>query len=91
MLRNAIWLFIISLVVLFIFLPSYTRMQDLQQKNADYEKQIEALKRDNAKLLEENRLLEEDPEYLEKVGREKMGLIREGEVVYKITPITEEE
>jgi cell division protein FtsB len=35
--------------------------------------------------LEEKRLLEEDPAYLEKVGREKMGLIRKGEVVYKIS------
>ncbi len=30
------------------------------------------------------------PYYLEKVAREKMGLIKEGEVVYKITPVEEE-
>jgi len=61
-------------------------MQDLKQKNLDYERQIEVLKAKKAKLEEEKRLLESDPLYLEKVAREKMGLIREGEVVYEIVP-----
>ena len=62
-------------------------MQDLKQKNLDYQKQMELLKKQNAKLIEEMHLLEEDPYYLEKVARDKMGLIKEGEVVYKITPV----
>ncbi|MCB9772266.1 MAG: septum formation initiator family protein [Candidatus Omnitrophica bacterium] len=86
MIKNALWLFALTLFALFIFLPSYTRLQDLRQKNVDYSKQIEALKQRKIKLLEEKRLLETDPAYLEKVGREKMGLIRKGEVVYKLTP-----
>lgn len=86
MIKNALWLFALTLFALFIFLPSYTRLQDLRQKNVDYSKQIEALKHRKIKLLEEKRLLEQDPTYLEKVGREKMGLIRKGEVVYKLTP-----
>ena len=89
--KNAIWLFIFTLMILFWFLPSYTRMQDLKLKNQDYLKQIEALKKKNAELAEEKRLLEEDPVYLEKVGREKMGLIKKGEVVYKITPVSDME
>ena len=52
-------------------------MQDLEQKNLDYQKQMDLLKKQNAKLLEEKRLLEEDPYYLEKVGRDKMGLIKD--------------
>ena len=84
--KNAIWLFIISVVVLVVFLPSYSKMQDLRQTNLDYQAQIETLKIENDKLQEERKQLEEDPYYLEKVGREKMGLIREGEVIYKITP-----
>ncbi|OGX31500.1 MAG: hypothetical protein A2787_06820 [Omnitrophica WOR_2 bacterium RIFCSPHIGHO2_01_FULL_48_9] len=90
MLKNAIGLFVITLVVFIYFLPSYTKMQDLKQKNRDYGQQIMALKRQNEQLLEEKRLLETDPAYLEKVAREKMGLIREGEVVYKITPMNKE-
>jgi len=87
MLKNAIWLFVLSVLVLFIFVPSYSELQDLRKKNAEYVQQIKALKQERVELLQERRLLEEDPIYLEKVAREKMGLIREGEVVYKITPI----
>ena len=86
MIKSAIGLFILTILVLIIFLPSYTKMQDLKQKNLDYKKQIEQLQQKSAELKEEKRLLETDPVYLEKVAREKMGLIREGEVVYKITP-----
>ena len=88
MLKNALGLFIFSIVVLVVFLPSYTRMQDLKQKNSDYKKQIEQLTKKNAELKEEKRRLEQDPIYLEKVAREKMGLVKDGEVVYKIMPAT---
>ena len=60
-------------------------MQDLKLKNALYERQIIELEKMRTDLLEEKRLLEDDPEYLEKIAREKMGLVKENEVVYKIT------
>ena len=88
MIKSAVGLFILAIIVLVIFLPSYTKMQDLKQKNLDYKRQIEQLREKGAALREEKRLLQEDPVYLEKVAREKMGLIRQGEVVYKITPVT---
>ena len=87
MIKNAVGLFILTIIVLIVFLPSYTKMQDLKQKNFDYKRQIEQLQQKSAELKEERRLLENDPVYLEKVAREKMGLIRQGEVVYKITPV----
>lgn len=86
MLKNAIWLFSIAIMVLLLYIPSYTRMQDLKQKNADYKRQIQLLEAKNTQLKRERILLEQDPIYLEKVAREKMGLVREGEVVYKLTP-----
>jgi len=89
MLKNAIWLFVLSVIILGIFVPSYTRMQDLEQKNKAYLHEIKQLAAERDLLREERRLLEEDPAYLEKVAREKMGLIREGEVIYKITPVEE--
>jgi len=85
--RNAFWLFFGTAVLLVVFLPSYTRMQDLKMKNDEYRKQIEFLQAKNLQLRREKELLEKDPVYLEKVAREKMGLIREGEVVYRITPV----
>ena len=89
MLKNAIWLFFISIAVFLLFLPSYAKMQDLKLKNAMYEQQIVDLEKLRIDLLEEKRLLEDDPEYLEKIAREKMGLIKENEVIYKITTAQE--
>ena len=91
MIKNALWLFFLAIFALFIFLPSYTKLQDLRQRNVDYGNQVQALKLRKIKLMEEKRLLETDPMYLEKVGREKMGLIRKGEVVYKISQPTNAE
>ncbi len=76
-------------MALIIFVPRWRDMQDLHQKNIDYTQKIEELKKLNQELNEEKRRLEEDPVYLEKVAREKMGLAREGEVVYKIVPVEE--
>ena len=86
MLRNPLWLFTFAILILAFFLPSYTQMQDLNLKNQDYESQIQDLTKKNAKLREEKRLLVEDPDYFEKVAREKMGLVKENEVIYKFVP-----
>ena len=89
MVRSAIGLFVSAIIVLLVFLPSYTRMQDLRQKNTEYGHQVRDLVRKNGQLREEKRRLKEDPVYLEKIAREKMGLIREGEVVYKLVPVNQ--
>ena len=86
MLKNAICLFVLAILVLIVFLPSYTRMQDLKQKNARYAEDIKRLTKERENLLEERRKLTEDPAYLEKVAREEMGLIKEGEVIYRMVP-----
>ena len=86
MLKNAFILFAVAFVVLAIFLPTFSKWQDLQEKDRAYQQEIDDLKEEHTQLLEEKRLLEEDPVYLEKVAREKMGLIREGEVIYRLMP-----
>ena len=86
MVKNAIWLFGFTVVLLAVFLPSYVKMQDLKFKNREFAQRIESLQKHNTQLQQEQHLLETDPVYLEKIGREKMGLVREGETVYKIVP-----
>ena len=68
-------------------MPSYTQWQDKRQKNIEYGEKIYSLKQDQKALLKEKYLLENDPVYLERIAREKMGLVKEGEVVYKIQPV----
>ncbi len=86
MLKNALSLFILTVIILVVFLPSYSKMQDLKQKNREFAERILQLEARTGKLEQENHALQTDPDYLEKVGREKMGLIRQGEKVYKIVP-----
>jgi cell division protein FtsB len=43
---------------------------------------LATLRRDNAKLRDEKRRLTEDPATIESVARERLGLIRPGEVVF---------
>jgi cell division protein DivIC len=86
MIKNALSLFISAVVIVLVFLPSYSKMQELKQKNQDLVDRIQYLEVKNKKLEQEQQFLKNNPEYLEKVAREKMGLIRQGETVYKIVP-----
>lgn len=85
--KNAFLLFAVAVVILAMFLPTFSQKQMLQEKNRQYLREIYELKRQNAELTEEKRKLEDDPVYLEKVAREKMGIVKDGEVIYRITPV----
>lgn len=84
MIRNALFLCVVCAVVFLFYLPSYVKMQDLHDKNSAYKQRVSDLEQDNARLEEERRRLVTDPVYFEKVAREKMGIIRDDEVIYKI-------
>jgi len=75
----------IGIVVFFIiFLPGYTKLNDLKVKNARLGEQVLKLKEENKELTEEQKKLREDLLYIEKVAREELGLARDGEIIYKI-------
>ena len=71
-------------ILLIIFFPGYAKMQELRQKNRDLEDNIKKLQAENLKFSQERERLEKDPGYLERVGREKLGIVKKGEVVYKV-------
>ena len=85
-LRKAFWLFGLSVFLLVIFLPGYTKLQELRDKNQDLEIKIKRLSVDNALLQQELSRIENDPFYQERIAREKMGVVRKGEVPIKIIP-----
>ena len=84
MIRNALFIFGICAAIFVFFLPSYLQMQELHGKNVAYDRQIRELSQENEGLSDERQRLEEDPTYLESVAREKFGIIRDDEVIYKI-------
>jgi len=85
-LRKAFWLFGISVFLLVVFLPGYTKLQELRDKNNDLTKNIKRLSVDNYLLQEEIKRIQSDPVYQEKIAREKMGVVRKGEIPIKIIP-----
>ena len=86
LLRKAFWLFGLAVLLLVLFLPGYTKLQELKDKNHDLEFKIRKLNMDNALLQQELGRIENDPVYQEKIVREKMGVVRKGEIPVKIVP-----
>jgi len=67
---------------------SYYQIRGAQNKVRKVEEEIRELKRENELLeMEEKRM--KDPFYVEKMAREKLGLARKNEVIYKIVPAPE--
>jgi cell division protein FtsB len=83
-LRRAFWLFGVAVFLLVIFLPGYTKLQELRDKNRELEVRIKKMKIENTLLQQELKRLEDDPVYQEKIAREKLGVVRKGEIPIKI-------
>lgn len=89
MYKKVFWLFGIAASLLIIFLPGYTKLQDLRVKNKELSSNIDKLKKENVLLQSEIIRLQNDPLHQEKVAREKMGIVRRGEIPVKIVPESE--
>ena len=85
-LRKAFWLFGISVFLLVLFLPGYTKLQELRDKNRELNTRIKRLSVENYLLQEEVKRIQNDPVYQEKIAREKMGVVRKGEIPIRIIP-----
>ncbi len=85
-LKKAFSIFGIVIFLLIIFLPGYTKLQELRDKNVDLETKIKYLNVENALLQQELKRIESDPIYQEKIARQKMGVVRKGEIPIKIIP-----
>ena len=81
--KKIIYILIITGLIL-IFLPSFIKLQMLKSKNENLQEAIIDLQRSNASLSEEQERLQSDLDYVEKIARQKMGVTRKGEVIYKI-------
>ena len=66
-----------------IFLPGFSELQKLREKNENILKRIDILEGNNRELEEEVRQLKENPAYVEGKAREKLGIIRKDEYIYR--------
>ena len=79
-------LYIIIAVATVLFLPPFVKYQILRYKSKKIDEQIIQLKAENKRLEEEKLKLQTDIAYIEKRAREKVGMVRKGEIVMKETP-----
>jgi len=84
--KKIIIFFVILFVLALIYLRPYSKYKELSIKNKVLTEEIEYLKNVNRGLEEEKQALEDDPAFVEKRAREKMGIVKEGEVIYRIVP-----
>ena len=77
-------------ILLIIFLPGYSKLQELKAKNRSLLTEMDGLKRENKDLTREIDRLENDPFYIEKKARDKMGIGKKGEIRYKVINGSEE-
>lgn len=77
--------YVISTVIIFVavFLPGYFKLKKLREDNQEYRKRMHLLEEHNAQLKEELAKMQEDPEYLERKAREKLGIVKKGEIIYQ--------
>ncbi len=85
-LRRAFWIFGLVFLLLVLFLPGFTKLQELKDKNQDLEARIKELNIENALLQEQLERVLHDPLYQEELARDKMGVVRKGEIPVKIIP-----
>jgi len=90
MFKKAFWLFGATVFLLAVFLPGYTKLQDLRDRNTDLSKKIKQLNVENVFLGEELKRIKNDPVYQEQIAREKMGVVRKGEVPIKLVPMDQD-
>ena len=83
-LRKSFWLFSFAVLLLILFLPGYTKLQESRVKNRQLEEKFRKMTIENYLLQEELKRVQNDPFYQEKIARDKMGVVRKGEIPIKI-------
>lgn len=83
----------ITLVVILIviFFPSFSKYQKLSLESKKLRQRIEELEEANRRLEEEKYKLEHDIEYIEKRAREKLGIVKKGEIPIRVEEGGEDE
>ncbi len=70
-------------IITVVFLPGFSKLQKMREKNRNLERRIEILTKANEELRQEKEKLENDPSYIEKIAREKLGMTRKNEIILK--------
>ncbi|MFH1905430.1 MAG: septum formation initiator family protein [bacterium] len=75
-----------AVLAIYVFTPCIIEQRKLNKQIANLENEIERVRESNKKLAKEISALKNDSLYIEKLARKELGLIRSGEVIYKLKP-----
>jgi len=78
-----------TLVLLLLFWGEYdlVTLWDLNKQRGELIGQVEQLKVENQGLIDQMQGLQDNPDVIEKIARENLGMARKGETVYRILPV----
>jgi cell division protein FtsB len=82
--KRRFFIFGLGILLLVIFLPGYTKIQELRDRNRDLEEKSRKLVAENTLLERELKRIESDRVYQEKILRQKLGVVRKDEIPVKI-------
>ena len=66
-----------------------TRAWTLKKEVESLEREVGALRAETARLTADVDRLRTDPDYIEQIARDKLGLVKPGDRVYKLPPTSE--
>jgi len=78
------WILLI-VVLAVIFLPPFVKYQQISWKSREIDNQIKTLREEIKKLEAEKIRLQTDITYIERKAREKIGVVKKGEIILKET------
>ncbi len=87
--QNRLAMFLIMTVVLVMLVVVSVKSMELRTQNAEYQARVEVLQqqidaeKERTEKIEEYRKYTQTKKYVEEVAKEKLGLVNEGEVIYK--------
>ena len=84
--KSLVRISIFTVILLAIFLPPFIKYQALSYRGMELENRIRLLKEETKRLEAEKLRLQTDITYVERRAREKMGVVKKGEIVYKSAP-----
>ena len=67
-----------------LYLPGLIELQELRSRRDELRSEVKRLRAVNASLTKEKQLLKQDVGYVEKVACRKMGVVRKGEIPYRV-------
>lgn len=88
--QNRFGMVLVTMVVLMLLVVVFIRSQELEAKQKVYQARITELQEqiaaeeDRTKELEELRKYTQTNAYIEEIAKEKLGLVRPGEIIFKI-------